>query len=982
MKSKIIRLRFVSSASLILILSLLLQSVFIDIVKASPYFYPRQGYNTNNSTTVAVTGFNGNGSWGLEAPRSRYRIISTIPAPMITIDYSCEGNLHGQQDHDDADWETANGKSQTVWNIYRTEPATNRLSGSAIAYVSSAEERNGTTGNTCSTTYRPARRNILTSHPKSEVPGFTNYYIYEVDTREVSKDGDEGSGKGFRIRVTDASGNPRGEVTPVDLYTYQSGTVTQNATSTNLTVPSTTFGTAMLGRLRGGGGPATTNYSFEFSPDCRLSMPPDGSGRTVYMFWYDMDVGLTPNSTGNETFRIYEDGSLVNLRARRASGQGSFYRSAAKTTLSSTELNGGATGSARWGAAEFKVKRDARYRVEFSNVSYASNALEVYLPFADFHSSFSCPDVEDEIRSDIGSCDVIGYYYYPLVRSEKYQVNFQFRLRNTDGTWATSWSGTYTDVANRTGAEYQPGSGNGFRRAPPTSRISPTARTYVRAWVNYQNEPTDWLTNSTYGMNLGFCDDWFDMSSSAVSSSSVQRPGGTVTITFTASNDDDELNIIPPASRGTAPSVNLRTISSQVPGTQTLTLNSAVNITRDFTAFGSNRSVTITRTATIPSSAQVGGRYCTTLRLNKNYGRSSNLGLGGHPLDVSACVRVSDAPYLQVYGNDVWSGGAYDLSRYGDSCSAPSGSGDIRSHTDGSVGALSEYGAFAWGDIVGFGSSEITTGVGFDSLMFANTPDRGQFKAERCISRIFDDGVGDNTDGGNINDDLWNNADNLSDLNLLSNGPTYPSGQYRVGSGAGNDTTVYRRNASNFGGQGGNRLRPTKSFTIFVNGNLSLETNIVSDLTDWSMDEIPMIVFIVTGNIYIGPDVTQLDGVYISRQTINTCAIPGTLDFFSQPLAVDTDCDNHLEVNGQLIANNIAFRRVKGGINEASTGNGINERCLPSDSFYNNNSRRCAAETIIFPPAYYLADVYLDYGENGDPNDFPVQQLRDLPPIY
>src|SRR5690606_7017090 len=157
------------------------------------------------------------------------------------------------------------------------------------------------------------------------------------------------------------------------------------------------------------------------------------------------------------------------------------------------------------------------------------------------------------------------------------------------------WSGTYTDLANRTGSVYGSGSGNGFRHAPPLNRISATQNTYVRAWVNYHGQ-TDWLTT---GMNLGRCDQWFDMSAAVATSDNVLAPGESTTLTYTLCNDDDERNMIPPAARGVAPGVNVRTVSSQVSGTQTLTLNSALNTTRDFGPSGSSRCLTATRTGEI-----------------------------------------------------------------------------------------------------------------------------------------------------------------------------------------------------------------------------------------------------------------------------------------------------------------------------------------------------------------------------------------------
>src|SRR5690606_4537897 len=135
-------------------------------------------------------------------------------------------------------------------------------------------------------------------------------------------------------------------------------------------------------------------------------MPSDGNGRTINLFFWDMDVGVTPNTDGDEELRVYNitEGRYVSLTARQASNQApSGYISGPSTTLSGVQLNGGRTGSDRWGIAEFKVKRNHRYRIEFNNISYSSNALELFVPFSDLSGTLNCPPPQDNIW-EIGTC--------------------------------------------------------------------------------------------------------------------------------------------------------------------------------------------------------------------------------------------------------------------------------------------------------------------------------------------------------------------------------------------------------------------------------------------------------------------------------------------------------------------------------------------------------------------------------------------------
>src|SRR5690606_18601658 len=107
-----------------------------------------------------------------------------------------------------------------------------------------------------------------------------------------------------------------------------------------------------------------------------------------------------------------------------------------------------------------------------------------------------------------------------------------------------------------------------------------------------------------------------------------------ISITFTVCNDDNELGM-PNNRRGLAPNVTFQTVAPRESGAQTLPLNQSVSTTRNINP---NDCLQFNRTGTVPASAQVGARYCATLRSNKNYGWSSNRQLGGHPIYAWHCV--------------------------------------------------------------------------------------------------------------------------------------------------------------------------------------------------------------------------------------------------------------------------------------------------------------------------------------------------------
>ncbi|HEX9594701.1 MAG TPA: hypothetical protein VF996_01040 [Candidatus Saccharimonadales bacterium] len=811
-------------------------------------------------------------------------------------------------------------------------------------------------------------------------------------------------------------------------------------------------------------------------------MPGNGSGVNILMFWYDMDVGISPNTDGTERLTIRDEtGAVVRMRPRRSSADGSSsWNSTGNflTALTGANLNGGfsgASGGSKYGVAEFNVKRDSTYTVTFANMEYSSNALEVYLPFADYNGTWQCPQPLHNIERAIGSCNVIGYYYYPLNRSEKYTVNLQFRL-GTSG----AWSSTLTDLANRTGSQYGAGSGNGFTRAPPANLLSATQNLYVRAWVIY-NGVQDTLTNLTTGLNLGICGTWdlrpaitgnpppsavFPKPGSSLTISTVVRnwgdsassnytlerrvvsgggiltnastissshgalaagasisavtrnytirpdaadgstvcfesrvspmtntnsgwrnsnricytiynerfdlnlvitmptqafPGQNIDISYSVCNQsDDELNLIAPApgtaSRGDSPPTTITTSGALNPG---LTNNTNQTITNG------NCWDNFNRTVQIPASAVVGDTLCTTLTSNRNHGFSDGTGLGGHPVSLQECLVIADGPYLQVLGHDTWAGGAF--ARNG-SCNV-TGSGNITSLTtanltsSGTVGALDQYAAFARGDLSGFGTAG---NAGGSSLTFANTgTPLGRFGANnRCLYDLFDNGGA----GGSIDDALWNNAADESNLNSIGQNQ---EGQLRI-SGA----TTYSSSGSPFNNFRGNA-------TILINGNFDIRRDIILN-NSLSMGDVPFLVFVVAGDIRIQNDVNRLDGIYIALGQVDTCSTfgSGSLSPFTD-LTANPPCNQHLRINGSLIANDIALRRTHGGTNEASTGNNLN-RCLPGSTPapLNSRDRRCAAETIIFPPWFYLADPFFDRGSSSLIEDYRIQQIRDLPPIF
>lgn len=508
----------------------------------------------------------------------------------------------------------------------------------------------------------------------------------------------------------------------------------------------------------------------------------------------------------------------------------------------------------------------------------------------------------------------------------------------------------------------QPGlARNAGRTRNATYQIAPTAThgatVCFQAWVApFMGQATPTLTTTSTGWRVSsppLCYTIYNLRfdlNLTISMPSTAYPTQPITIQYNVCNQtEDELNLISPApgtaTRGPSAPTTLTTSGNLAPS-----LSNATNLTV-------NNSQCISRSGnvTIPSSAIVGDTLCTRVNSSRNAGYSDRTGFALEPETADACLTIYDAPYLKAYGNDAWAGFNFNN---GTNCT-PSGRGKVESNTRASVGASDEYAVFAYNIIDSFGSANSPLS---DLMKFANTnTPRGNFGADRCVNDYFS---------------LLNPyaAPSPGSVTGLINGNNPDDGQY-----------VYN-NTQSTGGTNNYR----KQQTILIDGDLILTGNIAYT-NSYNQDDIPILIFVVRGNIVIRPGVTRLDGIYIaqpradgSRGIIDTCSnnnIVGDNEPLGAPAAGNGLCDRQLTVNGTFVAQNIHFRRTYGGLNEAATGNNVARRCFNSATPEGgNNDERCAAEVFRFSPEVYLAQPFFNTGQTRD--DMRILQLRDLPPIF
>lgn len=418
----------------------------------------------------------------------------------------------------------------------------------------------------------------------------------------------------------------------------------------------------------------------------------------------------------------------------------------------------------------------------------------------------------------------------------------------------------------------------------------------------------------------------YELTPSTSSSASSAQPGDTVTFTYRVSNSG------PTVSQ----SINCKVVGNvRASGYTPLPLQD-VDRTSDSgytppstscptTIAASNTSTVATETVTIGSESP-GSRVCRSLVINpKNED-------GGYRASAEACVVIAKTPYVHMMGNDVWAGGGF--SAVNPACNTSSKIQTV-AHTlgDGTVaGSASEYAAFALGKITNFGSSNKAlinpSSVAGKALTFANidSANLGNYGAtQHCITDYvskYDKTVND----GGVPSAI--NVGSMSDGTQLNlSGPRSFSGDMPTGS-----NQVY-----------------------LVEGDVTITGDIKYPSSYNGIGEIPSLVIIATGNITVNRDVTQLDGLFISRGQFFTCDVA-----VSTTLAVSGPCEKQLTVNGAVIAGRLQLLRTYGA-------DGAND-----------TERKRAAEVFKFNSEMYLQSVLT--GDN--PNYLQTTQQIDLPPRY
>lgn len=307
---------------------------------------------------------------------------------------------------------------------------------------------------------------------------------------------------------------------------------------------------------------------------------------------------------------------------------------------------------------------------------------------------------------------------------------------------------------------------------------------------------------------------------------------------------------------------------------------------------------------------------------------------------VSCTAPIINLPYTRMYGNDVFAGGGF--AGNGNSCTTP---GNLLGYLGGTAsGTTDQLAAYAIGIINGFGSSQM---VAPDAgLQFENTGGPpGYFTGSQCASDFMSQKPAASSSIPIVGNTLiWP---------LVSNGASAQSM-----SGTVLDIPAYTIPPADVSGK-------ANKIALFVTGDVHITGNITIG-GSWTVDKAPAFYLIVTGNIFIDPGVTQLDGVYVaqpvnaanplaSEARIYTCAANASLS----AAVIFQSCANQLTVNGAFVAQQVKLQRTFGSLRDAlanETPVGAPHNCsISSISGTITQQPVCAAEVFNFSPEIYIA---------------------------
>lgn len=303
-------------------------------------------------------------------------------------------------------------------------------------------------------------------------------------------------------------------------------------------------------------------------------------------------------------------------------------------------------------------------------------------------------------------------------------------------------------------------------------------------------------------------------------------------------------------------------------------------------SFSDNEISQEIRNFTIPGDAALGTRYCFALSINPykmnktdNYDDQSKVSnQWRHSAPV--CIQVVKKPKMQVWGASAWASGGVQMS--------------VTKVNNTTFGSWAEY--------------ELVSPKLIKSMASASGYSGGvlstEFKQIAKLTPRTDSELGNYESSWSGNStDIINNFRSRYEAEALT-GWDY--------SKLNNNGRIVAYKTSNIS-LGNITLVNGQSAVIFVNGDLNIDGDIITDLgSATSPYNIPQMVIIASGNINIQNNVTRVDAWLLSEKDLKTCAVV-------KSSVNQNNCGNQLVINGPTVANNVKSWRTAGSSGDFSS---------------------------------------------------------------
>lgn len=395
------------------------------------------------------------------------------------------------------------------------------------------------------------------------------------------------------------------------------------------------------------------------------------------------------------------------------------------------------------------------------------------------------------------------------------------------------------------------------------------------------------------------------------------------------------------------------------PGVTTSLIGGPISVTEDCTGY--ERWDTHDTSYTPPLGYQAGDSFCVSVSVNPSQGYADANGyqIGAPTIGLrqdTQCLTIKNKPFFNAYGSGVSSGGSFDT------CNGGGMLAGWNNNTSGTgYGAGTRLSAIALVNIVGFASGQIPSAT--QSIAYGQTFARAGLPAGSITSSLDSPKLGGSFGGTHCLDPLVEPTD----------AQPLASDTYQINSlpGLGARSPYKRTGDLKLNTASASGVNPGQNTSIFVTGDVYISNNITYG-TGWTIDNIPSFVLKATGNIYIDPQVTRLDGRYVAQGKIYTCA--SNLRDVMPPIIQYGECANQLTVTGSFSATQINLMRTFGSLRDT---NGAGS-CSSAAGAIRSSMRSCAAEVFDFSPEIYLADPVV-----GPPtsNLKEYESITSLPPV-